>query len=359
MNIIFFIADSVPYNNVDSMSFLNKCQSVFNNHWTNATWTIPSIASMFTGKVPTTENPVYSDQPHEIHQEIITNSELWNLINYKYYFLLATPWEIVRNLFCPVSSLIGSKLALCDFPHINDVDLLPKNSYYSRRFKRRNLIDFKSLPRPFFHIYHSQITHSEFRLPVDVFMSHVKKGPDCLKNDQKKQIQIIDDELNSIYNSAPDDTLIIFTSDHGEDFNVISKEYNCGHATCYTDNVLRVPLALCYKGNNFSLPNKKEINEASCHLDLYNQVCSWIEKKDKESLPFSKNGRDKIIFTQGSKIGESSIKKIDDIKVGIRDLKNDVLYTQSMVTDEEQTNKPISQKLKDEYRRLVLQNNIK
>jgi hypothetical protein len=194
------------------------------------------------------------------------------------------------------------------------------------------------------------------------FIHKMNEGPDKLEYEQLKQARLIDIEINEIYNAVPDNTLIIFTSDHGEDFNIICEKQECGHAVNYTDDILHVPLMMCYKGNEDKF-NYGEIDRLSCHIDLHYQLEKWTEDVDKKKdedenkkricLPFEKDNRKKIMFTQGSKIGEDSIKFLKDIRVGIKDFENDVLYTQSMVDESEEISKDISHSLRDEYRLLV------
>lgn len=357
MNIILFIADSLTYKNANKISFKEKCQVKFNNHWTNATWTTPSMAVLLTGNIPTTLNPIYGDKPHQLETKIAIKTKLWNKLHGKYYTILSTPWSIVSELFLPIHNIFGATVIKTNSPYINYNDQLNEYGYYARRFSRRLGINIKDLPKPFFHIFHNTRTHSEYGLSPNEFINTMKMGPEYLEKAQLRQIELLDTELNELYNSAPDDTLIIFTSDHGEDFNIISEKQECGHGVNYTDDILHVPLMLCYKGSRFNKQfEPKTIDYVSCHQDLHEQIRAWIYPlENKDYLPFFWKNRDHVIFTQGSKIGKSSIKFLKDIKVGIKDFENDVLYTQSMVNEKEKTNKPVSYELMDKYRQMVLQ----
>ena len=352
MNIIVFIADSLTYNNAQKISFVDKCQVKFNNHWTNATWTLPSMASLFTGIIPTTLDPVYEDKPHKIIVEVARQIDLWKNLYGKYYMIFSTPWDMIVELFYPIHNIFGATVMKTNSPYVTYSNKLKKNGYYSKRFKRRLGIDLRKIPKPFFHIYHNTRTHSEYGLSPNEFLCEMQKGPEYLEKAQLKQAELLDIELNEIYNLVPNDTLIVFTSDHGEDFNIICETQECGHATNYTDNTLHVPLMLCYKGKKEKFKNQ-EIENLSCHLDLHDQLKEWISQSKKEFLPFTELKRTEIMFTQGSKIGEGSIKFLKDIKVGIKDFKNDVLYTQSMVNEKEEISKEISYEERDRYRKLV------
>ncbi len=354
MNIIVFIADSLTFKNANKISFADKCQVKFNNHWANATWTLPSMASLFTGRIPTTLDPVYGDKPHKILPEVAQNIDLWKNLYGKYYMIFSTPWDMIAELFYPIHNIFGVTMMKTNSPYINYLDKLKGDGYYARRFKRRLGIDLIKIPKPFFHIYHNTRTHSEYGLSPNEFIYEMQKGPEYLEKAQEKQIQLLDIELNEIYNSVPNDTLIIFTSDHGEDFDIICKTQECGHAVNYTDDILHIPLMLCYKGNKEKFKNQ-EIDNLSCNLDLHNQLNAWILNDKEEFLPFNESNKKEIIFTQGSKIGEESIKFLKDIKIGIKDFKNNVLYTQSMVDEKEEISKEISYEKRDRYRLLVSQ----
>ena len=360
MNIILFISDSLTYKNANKISFVDKCQIKFNNHWTNATWTLPSLSVLLTGEIPTSVNPVYGNMPHQILLEVAQKVQLWHKLHGKYYTVFSTPWQMISELFVPIHNIFGSTILKTNSPYINYNENLDGEGYYARRFARRLGIDLKSIPKPFFHIYHNTRTHSEYGLSPNEFLYNMQLGPEHLEKAQLKQAELLDIELNEIYNSAPNDTLIIFTSDHGEDFNIICEKQECGHAVHYTDDIMHVPLMLCYKGKkNKNKFESQEISRISSHLDLHHQLRAWFDdSEEKEFLPFNEDIRTCVVFTQGSKIGESSIKFLKDIKVGVKDFENNVTYTQSMVDEKEDVSKPVPYKLLDSYRTMVLQESV-
>jgi hypothetical protein len=131
--------------------------------------------------------------------------------------------------------------------------------------------------------------------------------------------------LDSIIENCPEETLIIFTSDHGEDFNEICN-YNCGHGSIFNESVLHVPLMFYYKGKDISMEREITKNFSS-HKDLYKALCLMIREK-KFIKPLSMDNH--LVFTQGPYYSGLSIKKLEDPKAGILDFKNNLIYTQSM-----------------------------
>ncbi|MFW5794898.1 MAG: sulfatase-like hydrolase/transferase [Bacillota bacterium] len=353
MNIIYFIADSLNIDNTKNMTFQKKCQVVLDNHWTNATWTVPALAHMITGLIPTIVCPVYDSKPHKIKIDVARKIPLFRSLHNKYYIMVSSPWQMVAEIIIHLIQIYGINFLRTDSPYVCTKDIIKKDSYYEKRFSRRLGIDLSSCPKPFFHVCHNTRTHSEFGLTPNEFSEALKKGPDYLSKFQERQSLLLDQELNTIYNSMPEDTMLIFTSDHGEDFNEICENHECGHATNYNKETMNVPLMMAYKGHRELNCN---ISKQTSHDSLYKELVNWVKLDKEENISFKEmeNESHLIMFTQGSQIGEDSIKFLNDVVVGVFDFNKKISYTQSMITEEEKTNKDISFKERDEYRNLVL-----
>lgn len=335
MNIIFIISDSLRFDIAQNIDFEIPPSIRFNNHWTNNTWTIPSFSTILTGKLPNNCYPIYSSDPHRISQQYL-NNDLWNNIYGKYYSIISSPWSPILELCSNINRIYGTQCIQTETPYLSNPF---REGYYQKRFDRKNGIKLKSLPTPFFHIYHTVKTHSEFGLDTDEFYNSINFL------DEKMQFQAnrLNQKINYIYDNVPNDTLIILTSDHGEDFEEIKKG-NCGHATCFSNEVLRVPLLMWYKGKNIF--SEKEIDILTDHIDLHNTLSNFLqEKKD-----FDIRKKDYLIFSQGCYWDKDSIKFMTDSVIGIKDFTKNTLYTQSMKTEQESGNLED----KDRYRKLIV-----
>ncbi|RDL44100.1 hydrolase [Marinomonas piezotolerans] len=87
-------------------------------------------------------------------------------------------------------------------------------------------------------------------------VDHVELGPDFdplpYKNRYRTALRFIDEQIKTIYETLEetgklDNTIVIFTSDHGEEFNETKMNY-WGHGSNFTQNQTHVPLLILWPG---------------------------------------------------------------------------------------------------------------
>ncbi|MFD1384491.1 DUF3413 domain-containing protein [Rhodanobacter aciditrophus] len=126
----------------------------------------------------------------------------------------------------------------------------------------------------FFDAAHGYVVPPDFEpifQPYWERVDHVALGPDFdplpYKNRYRTALRFVDDQIKTIYQTLErtgklDNTIVIFTSDHGEEFNETGKNY-WGHGGNFTQNQTHVPLLILWPGKQ-----QQQIDYRTSHYDL-------------------------------------------------------------------------------------------
>ncbi len=331
-NIILIVVDTMRkdaislYNQnvkTPNIELLAKDSTVFNNAISASPWTVPSHASIFTGKYPS---------EHNIHEtKTLRDKDLMGKMNNVNYKTIA---EILKNsgyntigLSANVNIVPGSgfdkgfnffeyiknnyKIIIEDVSNFNQnnniinkfrdylkdkkIDTINMFRLYKLSYNKFNGYPFDkggyditlklkniSLEMPFFLFINFMEMH-------EPYLKNYRKEPDGLYNlinvnknkkiDQiitkyYKQSEIIDNYIGYLVewlkkNEIYDKTKIIFTSDHGQSIN--SQYY--GHGIFLSDELIKVPLII--KNGD------KQVNNNYISLtELYNIIINFSENID-------------------------------------------------------------------------------
>lgn len=124
-------------------------------------------------------------------------------------------------------------------------------------------------------------------LPTDVFFQASDLPPaDEIRRRYREEVEYLDRQIGILLSalreaSRPEDTLIIFTADHGEE---LFEHGPPGHVPYLYDTVIRVPLFVSWPGR---LDAGTVVSEAVSHIDLLPTMLEWLRIPD----PVSRSGR--------------------------------------------------------------------
>jgi arylsulfatase A-like enzyme len=236
---------------------------VFDNSRSVAGWTLPAIASILTGRYP--KDHAATDFRFPIDPSVPTLASIlsenrWETQAYVSHFLLNPGNGFARGF----SVFDGSMFELGN----------PHDISSSRRITDLALAGIAEAKEPWFVWAHYFDPHFEYlKQPgYGVFGSDMKSRYD-------QEIAWTDQHIGRLLDGVSDDTIVIFTADHGEEFGEHGGEY---HYTLYRE-VMLTPLIIRAP---FLKPGRDETWAEQ--IDVLPTVLSMLGLKVDEELP----GRD-------------------------------------------------------------------
>ncbi len=309
---------------------IGKESLIFKNAFANAPWTLPSIASMFTGKYPSqhgmkkswknrlrgkTLPQILSERGYTtflIHSnEWVTHSELR-----KGFDKVITRMDIrYRNSFFPKGDYSGLAGRLYDYLNIASNEILSRNiTDLARKTLEKEL---EGSIKPFFAFYHLTTAHLPYRPPrafrnfskkrflpprgLDLFFdiySNWKKKKHSMQSKSKsngftkKELVLLRDlyddclffldyQIKRIFQWLRDkellkDTVIIISSDHGE---MLGENGVLGHNYSLAEPLLQVPL-LVYGVNT----EQNKIEELFEMKNMFQMILRIAGSRNRERI---------------------------------------------------------------------------
>lgn len=332
-NIIIIVADALRADHLGCYGYtkptspnIDKFASqglLFENVWANAPWTKPSVGSLFT-----------SFYPHE------HGAFFWTSILSDGYLTLA---EFMKNSWYKTMAVQTNPAITKKYNFDQGFDyyeekLLARGDEVNRVFGQWLA---KNKRWPFFVYLHYYDTHHPYNVPLDysikfganpgqrfllenVNMLEIRTLTKFgLNQDDKSSIvslydgaiKYFDEQFSDILamlqdNNILDNTIIVITSDHGEEF---WEHGNYEHGHSVYDEVLRVPLIIGY-GHNLSPERISAKYQLVDILPIIAQLSNIEPPSNIRGIDLTKGSRDggRVVFAEGLLFGEEK-------KVVIRD----------------------------------------
>lgn len=106
-----------------------------------------------------------------------------------------------------------------------------------------------------------------------------RPSPEEIRRRYREEVEYLDEQIGVLLSalreaSRPEDTLIIFTADHGEE---LFEHGPAGHVPYLYDTVLRVPLFVVWQGR---LAAGTVVDEVVSHIDLLPTILEWLRIPD-------------------------------------------------------------------------------
>lgn len=314
------------YNWVES----NKVHS-FKNHWSVGNETIPSLFAIFYATPG-----LYIKSFTESGTTPIFISKL---IKEDYQLQISTGWPIdntslSKNVFKEVPNLrvsIGEKKAWESDAYMQDEIL--------------NFLDKRDINRPYFsfmifdsaHDYSLPPTYEAPFKPYSQSLNYLSLGPNTdpteYHNKYKNSVHYIDSIIGKILNSpsvydSKRPTVIVVTSDHGEQFNDLKKNY-WGHSSNFSKHQLRVPMFVSWNGYKPKHSTEININDSSEtfeHMTTHNDMshtflqnafnCDPSDQQSVGNNMYSTKNRLPLLLSTYSRHGVLTEDKIYSYEVG-------------------------------------------
>ena len=393
-NIILIVADTLRkdaislYNKnikTPNIEYLAGDSTIYNNAISPASWTVPSHASIFTGKY-VNEHRVHETydikglqlfgQMNEVKYKTI--AEILNKEGYNTVGLSANPsiipgsgfdrgfnvFSYIPNYYRTILNDSISKknssriISFLDYYKknglINSLDLYKLYNLYRKSINGylydkgghslTNYIKNMSIKEPFFIFINLMEMHEPYlsRDTVDVidFLNNKKRSINKINRIKKAYFNMsskLDDYIGIIIeflrdNHIYDNTDIIFTSDHGQMMN----ENYCGHGIFLTDELIDVPLIV--KNGKKGVVNEnistiiisdmiKNIIYNDDNLNINDSIFSESFGIPQDSALSFKNRDDKeisrtAVFKSGYKLVINNKNKIEEFKMGDKNINN-------------------------------------
>ena len=272
-------ADHLPfydykYNTTPFLNSLMDDSILFKNFYSTSSYTAPATASLFTSLYQKDHGVklgfIYTVRDNtmklnKIPEDAYTLGELFKDAGYKTY-------AISDNL--NISKEMGFSQGF---------DEMITTRYKGASKVNENILNLKKqieANNKYFLYIHYIDPHTPYHLQTKWARKGLNEKKGIVKYDS--EISYVDDAIKQLYKEFnwDKDTLIIFTSDHGEAFGERLNRYGKkerGHGKTLNREVLRVPLFFYQKGLK-----KKELSFYASHLDVLPTLSSLlgIAKKD-------------------------------------------------------------------------------
>lgn len=305
---------------------------VFKHPYTVSSTTMLAVPAVLTGIAPYQSSTIFYSQPI-----------LWdygNMLNYKTFFISSQSLKWYRfDRFYEKEKLnhfwYKEKSA---FPFFNDlgiddvhtIDHL--NDYISAKDKK-----------PFFGVVQLNATHYPYNVPVNF-----KKWKGTFLDEYDNSILYQDFVIGKLFKELKrtgklDNTVIIFTSDHGES---VKDHNNIGHVDSYYAETISVPLMLYLPkalAKNYDVKTlRTNLLKTTSNIDIAPTIIELLGlQKNKEVKAISKNYSGQSLFQPISKNRSIIIMNNNEIahfKVGISLICNNYhyLYRTNIVPNKEE-----------------------
>lgn len=303
-----------------------KNESVsFNNSYSHASYTVPAMSTVMTGRYPWNID-MLDIHSSEIPEDVETLAEVLESEGYKNY----ASWEIGS-----VGPEYGFNRGFETYMH---TDLYVNTDLYKKKPERErhlSLLDTANdSKRPSFVYYHLFGPHQPFRDSEECrnFSKRLRNTPwidiydvgeeyrDDFSNQKAREcyteaVKLADTRVGNIVeklkeNDQYNDTLIIFTADHGEglwDNNIF------GHSYSVYEEQIAVPLYFKFPESSYGTYSKGEIEEGYArHIDIYPTVLDYL------GIDYSSSNRPGKSLLPGIKTGELESKLVKATSVEAR-----------------------------------------
>lgn len=255
-NLLIIVADSVRWDlltehTMPAVSRLKASSQVFQRHFSNGNATKPGLFTLFYG-IPASYWDAFTaaQQPPVLIEQM--QSQGYDMEVLASATLVSPAFE--RNIFSSIEDLRLETPG--DKPWQRDARIT------------RDWLDFMDARQqrndghPFFGFLFYDTTHS-FEVPEDYpkfepywnvnrFALDNEFDPEPFLNAYRTAGRYVDDQIRRVLDDLRqrglmDDTIVVFTSDHGEEFNEHGMNY-WGHGSNFGDYQLRVPLVIHWPG---------------------------------------------------------------------------------------------------------------
>lgn len=273
MNIILIVVDSWRADaftreitpNIDS--FAEKSWN-FSNHHSGGNATRSGIMSIFYG-IPAIHN-FWMNLLHERKGPVLVHQ------------MLEQGYEVE---VCASASIKSPEFNLTVFSEVKDIRLTTPGKTTSERdlFITREFMDFlkvrRTEDRPFFAFLFYDSPHAynfppEYKAPFTPFSDGISRStltndtdPAPYFNMYKNSVHFVDHEIGKVLKALEksglaDNSIIIITADHGEEFNDNNKNF-WGHGSNFTSAQIHVPLIIQWPGRG-----KRTFVHETSHYDI-------------------------------------------------------------------------------------------
>lgn len=249
-----------PVNAPRIFDFANRNGTIFNNHYSGGNSTKMGSFSLFYGIPPTYQQYVESHKrsPLFIDRLLEINYSIGIFTSYKLY----APANLDVTAFVKIVDLrLETVIPDPQAPYRNDSAIT---------YQWKSWLDQKSADQPFFGFLFYDALCTESYPPAYKDRINYDKG---MTEEQKKflrykvSLQYTDSLVESVLEDLTrrgilDSTVVIITSDHGEEFNDNALGYN-GHGSSFSDWQIRTPLSTIWPGKP-----KGNIETRTSHYDI-------------------------------------------------------------------------------------------
>lgn len=306
---------------------------VFNNAYSNAPFTVPSFASLFTSLLPNVHNTISpldafheknltiakvlknrgyqtlyfnGGNPNTARQNFISGFDMffWGAENPGPDQYITNGKNITDPLVTFLSKINGQKF----FALVHYMDTHPV--FHKNEFNNLFVINGKT--NSYLEPGSTNLAANQLR---NMFLNNMLSADDInyLISLYDGQIRFVDENLKRIVESLKknnlfDDTVVIITADHGEEF---FDHNNFGHGHSLYNELLHIPLIIA--GGALQ---HREIKDMVCLIDLFPTILD-IAGIEKRSFPFlqgyslmklmhdeKKGGSDRSIFATATLFGD-------------------------------------------------------
>ena len=350
-NILMIVADSLRADHLGcygykrpTSPYIDKFAAeavVYEKAISNSSWTKPSIGSIFTSLYPHEHQAFY--WPDSLSDKFLTLAEV--LVNKNYFTFAAQTNPLIAKKynfdqgFQYFQEMIEEKAEAVTSSFFNWLDRNRKSRFFAYLHYIDTHVPYND-PQEFSRIYglksYSTITMGSFeRFDISVLseMSLSQDAKDCLINLYDDSIRYFDQSFEKILEYLKnleilDNTIVIFTADHGEEFWEHNKAFH-GHSM--HREVLHVPLIIRYPSR---FPAKR-VKSCVQLLELFPTILSLAGNKND----ISRRGKnlavsalkdkqiDEEIFVEGTLYGPEKKGLIRDGWKLIKEIKEEDMNT--------------------------------
>lgn len=215
--------------------------AIFEQATTPAGWTRSAVASLFTGLYPAAHG--VQDQTHVLPTSLTTLAEVFSTNGY------ATRAFVSNFAVAPQFGTDHGFQTFRFFDRKRDVAMPidPKIGYVPIYFMDPEVKAFFERPpaEPFFAYVHTTDPHQPYRPPLE-YLLWGRQNRDRYDGEVRFSDDFIAGWIDALRASGKlDNTIVVFTSDHGEEFKEHGGE---GHGHTVFEEIVRIPLAMVGPG---------------------------------------------------------------------------------------------------------------
>ncbi|HDS29535.1 MAG TPA: DUF229 domain-containing protein, partial [Firmicutes bacterium] len=275
-----------------NLTKFSESATLFEQARSQAPWTLPSFASIVTGLMPTKAGATGTHR--SIPEKTTTAGEMLLPLGYATFTVCSTPWiggptsgfqqGVETTVFLPehraqiqverAKRFITESIDRDWFCFIHIMD--PHEPYEPPEEYRKILCD-----PDYSGIFPTGHVGGDIRLEPGVVS--VEEEIRHVRNLYDAEVANVDAAMSDLFrfldeNGLMDDTLIIFCSDHGEEFY---EHDGFGHGFTQYDELVHVPLIV--KGGDF--PEGHRISKPVANLDILPTILSYLDIEKPDDLP--------------------------------------------------------------------------